>query len=354
MKKKLYRKSFIATLPDGSKKKVVFSSTKSEKDAIRKRDAAKAQYLAGFMSFSGRTTVAEYAERFAAETKLSKDDQSRLRRLLVERIGGLRLEEVKPQHIRQCYAPLQGLSKSSIAKGCAMVKRFFDAAVSAEIIVKNPCSRVPRPEAKPFVKRRSMTEDEERRFLDAVRAKISHGEHTFVSAWLISYICGLRPGEVRALSPGEVVLDGDHPHVSVIAACKEKTRVIGPPKTKAGRREVPIPQQYVELLRPVVEGAGKYLFPSRDGGPIGHIKFTNLWKDFAANVPLPPDLDLYCLRHTYCTNLAYAGIPEVVAMAWMGHDDPNMIRAVYADAANQKLIRRSVELLNAGNTDGYT
>ena len=47
MKKKIYRKSFLATLPDGSKKKVVFSSTKSEKDAARKRDAAKAQYLAG-------------------------------------------------------------------------------------------------------------------------------------------------------------------------------------------------------------------------------------------------------------------------------------------------------------------
>ena len=355
MKKKLYRKSFIATLPDGSKKKVVFSSTKSEKDAARKRDAAKAQYLAGFLSFSGRTTVAEYAERFAAETKLSKDDQSRLRRLLVERIGGLYLEDVKGLHIRQCYTLLEGLSASSVAKGCALIKRFFDSAIVAELIIRNPCLRVPRPAPRTFIGRRSMSEEEEQRFLNAVSERISHQDERDVAMWLISYVCGLRPGEVRALVPGAVVLDGEHPHISITQACKKKSREIGPPKTKAGRRQVPIPQNYIPLLRPVVEDArGEYLFPWRDGGPLGHRSYLTAWAQFAEAVPLPADLDPYCLRHTYCTNLAYAGVPEVVAMRWMGHSDPTMIRKIYADAANKKLLRRAEQLLNAGNNAGNT
>jgi hypothetical protein len=37
-------------------------------------------------------------------------------------------------------------------------------------------------------------------------------------------------------------------------------------------------------------------------------------------------------------------------MAWLGHDDPDMVRKVYADAENAKLKRRSVSILNAAAT----
>ena len=347
-KKNIYRKSFIAVMPDGKKKKVTRSSTKSEKDAIRKRDLKKAQYQAGLLTLGKKITVAEYAEQFEKEVKLSADDCGRLRRLLVEKIGQIKLEEVKAYHIRQCYALLEGMSKSSIAKGCALIKRFFDAAIVSELIIRNPCLRVPRPTAKAFVGRRSMTEEEENRFLQTIRERISHQDGRNTAMWLISYACGLRPGEVRALTLKAIVLNGERPRIMVTQACKSKTREIGPPKTEAGRREIPIPQKYIPLLRPIVKGTkGNYLFSWYDGGPIGHRSYLLEWKQFAKIANLPDDLDPYSLRHTYCTNLAFAGVQIVSAMKWMGHSDPTMIQKVYADAENQKLLRRDEERLNA-------
>jgi len=44
---------------------------------------------------------------------------------------------------------------------------------------------------------------------------------------------------------------------------------------------------------------------------------------------LAPDLQLYCLRHTYCTDLFRAGVPISTAKELMGHSDVRMVDRVY-------------------------
>ena len=63
-KKKMYRAYLTVTLPNGEKKQMVFSSTKSQKEADRKRDEAKWEYERGLLVFNGQTTVAQYAEKW--------------------------------------------------------------------------------------------------------------------------------------------------------------------------------------------------------------------------------------------------------------------------------------------------
>lgn len=360
-KKQMYCRYLTVTAADGSKKKLSFYAT-SEKEAVRKREAARAKYDAGLLTFSGKTTVRQYAETFAEQQHLSVDDRSRLERLVIEQIGGLKLSEVKAPNIRQCYASLEGLSHSSITKGCALINRLFETAVADELIVRNPCLRVQRPKYKETPGRRAMTEQEEQVFLDLLRERISDGQHVYDVAWGIMYACGLRPGEVRALQLSHIHL-GKESTIDVVQACKAKTTQIGPPKTAAGVRTVPIPDWFLPLLRRALPKDSLWAVPGPDGNCQTHQAFTRRWEWFykalqlAAGAktyrnkivlsPIGADLDPYCLRHTYCTNLAYARIPEVIAMRWMGHDDPNMVRKIYAHADSTKLLRRAVEDLNA-------
>lgn len=363
--KKLWRYYLTVTAADGSKRQLSFSST-DKKEAYRKRERARAEYDAGLLTFSGRTTVKRYAETFADQMHLCADDRSRLDRLVIAQIGGLRLDEVKAPSIRQCYALLEGKSKSTVTKGCALINRLFETAVADELILRNPCAKVPRPRPIETPGRRALTEQEEKIFLDLLRERVADGQHAYDIAWGIMYACGLRPGEVRALQRSHVKF-GASPCIEVVQACKSKSTVIGPPKTAAGVRSVPIPEWFVPLLKQAMPKDSLFVVPCPDGECQTHQSLTRRWEWFyramqlragaktyrnkIALSPIGSGLDPYCLRHTYCTNLAYARIPEVVAMRWMGHDDPNMVRKIYADADNAKLLRRAVDDLNAAAPD---
>lgn len=358
--KKIYRKYLTITLVDGSKKQLQFYGH-TEKEARQKLELAKAKYEAGLLVFGPKTTVADYACAFVEELK-DRDNRSRLQRLIVDQIGYLKLEEVKATHIRAIFRLLDGKSSSSVTKGTAIVRRFFRQAIADGLIIRDPCLNVPRPTAREFIGRRSMTEQEEQIFLQLLKERLADGKHTYDIAWGLMYACGLRPGEVRALQRSHIHL-GNEPIVCVVQACKAKTTQIGPPKTAAGARDIPIPTWFVPLLQQGMAKDSLFVVPGKDGACMSYQCIERRWDFFykamqcAAGAttyrnkiivsPIGHELDPYCLRHTYCTNLAYAGVPEVIAMRWMGHTDPNMVRKVYADAANSKLIRRSVELLNS-------
>ena len=64
---------------------------------------------------------------------------------------------------------------------------------------------------------------------------------------------------------------------------------------------------------------GKPLYPGNAGNPKNGHKIA-------------PDLVLYCLRHTYGTDLQRAGVPINIAKAIMGHSDISATANVYTDA----------------------
>ena len=47
--------------------------------------------------------------------------------------------------------------------------------------------------------------------------------------------------------------------------------------------------------------------------------------------PVAPDLVPYCLRHSYCTNLARKGIDIRMAQKLMGHSDISLTANIYTN-----------------------
>ncbi|MBB5776762.1 integrase [Nonomuraea jabiensis] len=133
--------------------------------------------------------------------------------------------------------------------------------------------------------------------------------------------------------------------------------VLGPPKSKAGRRTVGIPQSIVRVLQEhmntyVQDEPGALMFPAAKGGPMRRSGFNTRtrWVDVVSEIGLP-GLHFHDPRHTGNMPAAESGAGLKDLMARMGHDNVHNVRAamIYqhavrgADEAITNAIDRQLE-----------
>ncbi|WP_440070456.1 tyrosine-type recombinase/integrase [Streptosporangium sp. OZ121] len=194
------------------------------------------------------------------------------------------------------------------------------------------------------------------------RADCTH-DRRFRALVLLATFASLRWGEVSALRRTDVDLDAGT--VRIRAVFVERSTgglVLGPPKSKAGRRVVGIPKDIVSALREhiatyVQDEPGALLFPGAKGGPLRRSGFNTRtrWVDVVKEMGMP-GLHFHDLRHTGNMLAAESGAGLKDLMARMGHDN---VRAamIYqhavrgADRAITDAIDRQLEKRNDGDAD---
>jgi integrase len=144
---------------------------------------------------------------------------------------------------------------------------------------------------------------------------------------LLATFASLRWGEATALTRAD--LDLEARTVRVHVAYVERSTgplVLGPPKSRAGRRVVGIPAAIIpDLERHVAvyvkPGAGALVFPGVMGGPIRRGNFNRLsgWPHVVEALGTP-GLHFHDLRHTGNQFAANSGVGLRDLMARMGHD----------------------------------
>ncbi|MEV0750831.1 site-specific integrase [Streptosporangium sp. NPDC050280] len=153
-------------------------------------------------------------------------------------------------------------------------------------------------------------------------------DRRFRALVLLATFASLRWGEVSALRRTDVDLDAGT--VRIRAAFIERSTgglVLGPPKSKAGRRTVGIPKAIVPALRDhlkiyVKDGPDALMFPGAKGGPLRRSGFNTRtrWVDVVKEMGLP-GLHFHDLRHTGNMLAAESGAGLKDLMARMGHDN---------------------------------
>jgi integrase len=142
------------------------------------------------------------------------------------------------------------------------------------------------------------------------------------------------------VSLGHPVFRIDQPAAEVLIASRRRFKA---PKSKAGRRDITLPDILVSALRDYRKtqlelrlklGVGKLaddalLFADVEGAPLSRNATSAGWGVFAASIGLP-DVTFHALRHTHASQLIDAGVDIVTISKRLGHAKPDITLRIYA------------------------
>ncbi|MFF4623671.1 tyrosine-type recombinase/integrase [Nonomuraea jabiensis] len=188
------------------------------------------------------------------------------------------------------------------------------------------------------------------RMIDTGQADCTH-DRRYRAFVLLATFASLRWGEITALTRADLDLNAGT--VRVRLAYVERSTgelVLGPPKSKAGKRIVGIPQAIIPALREhlrlyVKPEAASLVFTGVKGGPMRRSGFNKLsgWIEAVRAIGVP-GLHFHDLRHTGNMIAADSGAGLKDLMARMGHDN---VRAamIYQHAVRgaDKLITEAID-----------
>lgn len=376
------KKSFVS---DG-KQYAVYGKT--EKEALEKLAAKKEAVRRAELTKGANFTVEAWAETWLdtyVKPKVRKPGQPKKKgtmtqksyKMYEEKISGYIVPALRGKKLRSVTdTMLQGvlnqqaaMSESHAKKVRMIMRAMFSQAAFSRIIPFDPTIKLTIPASTTTEGRRSVTAQEREILLQVAQ--------THRCGLWIRFIMrtGLRPGETAALHVRD--LDMSQHLIHVCEAVESGTSVIAPPKTSAGDRYVPIPADiYADLERHISKKENDdFVFTQEDGkSMMTQTVMTNNWRSFSRQMdiamgaemtahghiydpkdldkegkPLYPDKDgnprnghkiapdlvLYCLRHTYCTDMQRAGVPINVTKAIMGHSDISVTANIYTDATKE-------------------
>jgi len=239
-------------------------------------------------------------------------------------IGPIPISRVTAVQCQDILNGCAGMSFSHLDKLRQELRFVFESAKDNRLIKDNPAAKIVLPE---YVKgkRRSITEYEREHLY-----KVYNGDHKFL-LYIVILECGCRPSEAMAL----IGRDIDH---------ENKLLHIRGTKTANSDRYVPISDRLYEDIKdtrpfdPICPAAG--------GGHITKDIYRRMSENLKRRInismgcqthrnalipplPLAPDFEPYCLRHTYCTDLCKAGVDIRTAQRLMGHANISITADIY-------------------------
>jgi integrase len=270
-----------------------------------------------------------------------------LKRHIEPHFGRITLDDLTPMAVRRWRSALlaDGVSETMAAKSYRLLRAVLNTAVDDDIVERNPC-RIKGGGDEDPKERPTLT-------VEQVQALAMLMPPRFSAFVMVAVYGCLRWGEITALTRNDVDLDAGT--VSVRFAYIERsdgTLELGPPKSRASRRTVALPQPVVELLRShishyVADDPDALIFTGPTGRPLRRSNFNKLvgWTEARATLGVP-HLHVHDLRHT--GNTLAAGTPGTSTrdlMERMGHD--SMRAALIYQHATRDAGRRIADSLQA-------
>ena len=288
-------------------------------------------------------TLDDYLDRFITARGYRVTTEATMRSVYDNRIrghlGSRPLADITAADVREWQAALRanpdtaGTAKRNY-DAFVMLSTMFSQAIEHDLIEVNPCSGVklhrPRPKAKVLPTVEQVAE------LVATMPPCYRFTTAFL-AWTglrIGEAIGVERGDFHTETTGGVTRHYVYVRRNVTRQAGEW--IVGPGKTEAARRRVPIPPHIVPLMeRHMREFVGPEssapVCVNQDGGRMVRQRYDRVLKLRGEKVGLP-DISPHVLRHFAGTQVSRmgGGVPDV--MAWLGHTDPAMALH-YAKAA---------------------
>jgi integrase len=191
-------------------------------------------------------------------------DLDYLNRYIVPVFGEMPLGDISVGQIRTWVADLNasGLAPATVVKAGQILSKVLRSAVEEGVMATNPCSavRLPRVER---TEMRYLSPAEVSRLADAIDPR-------YRAVVLLGAYGGLRAGELFGLRVPRLDLPGQRLDVVEQVVEVSGNLHFGAPKTKAGRRSVPLPAVVCDALTEHLRQwpSDDLVFTAPDGGPV--------------------------------------------------------------------------------------
>ena len=247
----------------------------------------------------------------------------------------------------------KGFATSSMKKVKQAAAQIVEIAYEHDMVPRNVFAKVKVPSIEPN-ERRALTEEEK-----DLLTRTWQGHRMGLGAMIMLY-CGLRRGEMLALRWEDIDFHKKCITVNKSVTVHHNRTAIKEPKSKAGMRQVPIPNRLMEML----EAAPKenaLICPSAEGkimsdtayrrGWYSYQHYLNLQAGGRAYTPGHPKVQVidnitaHMLRHTYATMLYDAGVDVKSAQLFLGHASLEMTLGIYTHLSRFKQ-QAAIESLN--------
>ncbi len=320
-------------------------------------------------------TVNELVERYIS-TRTGAKNSTKMNYGFVKNLlkkqafGDYKISRVKTSDAKLFLIKLQQEDNkrySTIKTVRGVLRPAFQMAVDDDVLNKNPFGfELAGVVVNDSVTREAVTKDQMRKFL-----KFVHDDVVYCKYYEVVYILfhtGMRISEFCGLTLSDIdlekkIINIDHQ----LQRSSKMEYIIESTKTNAGTRKLPMTDDVVQCFRAIIEdreppeheriidGYGGFLFTDKKGYPEVAMHWEHRFKHMLNRyneiyrVQMPRITPHVC-RHTYCSNMAKAGMNPKTLQYLMGHSDIGVTLNTYThlgleDAEGE--LKRMEELDNA-------
>lgn len=306
--------------------------------------------------------LSDWIERAALH--LRPEGTRRYRELIVHltrHLGTVPLARLAPAHLDRAYAAMLAeprgggnkalahlpLAAATVLHAHRCLHTALADAVREGVLARNVADLVRPP--------KSETYEPTIWTIEQARAFLRQVVHSPYGPLFVVIACtGMRSGEVRALRWADLEAGAG---VLIVRNGLDRHRVAGPPKTRAGRRRIELPQLALQALKVqrvhIAEmklAAGpawrenELVFPSRIGTPLWPTSVRRALHALCDQAGLPA-IRPHDLRHMQASILIAAGINTKAVSERLGHSTVNLTLSTYAHVM-PTLQREAAEVLD--------
>lgn len=266
-----------------------------------------------------------------------KSNKAVFRNSILPLIGSMKMTEVRPLDCQRIFNRMIDLNrgKRTLRGLRSLLNLFFNSAVDNLVINESPLKRsvVSNAGKKPVTKE-AMTLVEQKRFIDACEGRV------FEYAWKFILQTGIRSGELLALTWDDVDFENRTLNIDKsLTYIKAADYHLGPPKSNAGYRKIPLTQEAVDILHrqkryteenvknPEPKWANN-IFVNSNGAP-SSIPTYNSRLNVVCKKANIRHISMHILRHTFATRCIEAGMKPKTLQNILGHEDISVTMNMY-------------------------
>lgn len=340
----------IGKTPDGKQKRKAFYG-KTRKEVQEKLTAALNDINNNTYIEPSKMTVEQWMytwlrdyKRNSVKPKTYAAYEAHVRNHIAPDLGNYTLASLRNDMVQRFVNGLadKDLKSITIERIVGTLKTALIQAVDNDLIVKNPAARIKMPLEQEHTPR-VLTIEEQKKFVDAAKG------HRNGEIFLLILGTGLRIGEALALTWDDIdfenhILSVNRTQVEYCDHIDGKTiyhRGYSSPKTKAGKRTIPLIPSMVDLLLQIKElreqEKAKFKAAYQDSGllfcnyygvSLNYSAISDKMRDICKESGLE-GVHPHTLRHTFATRGLENGIDLKVMQELLGHSSIKMTADLY-------------------------